>query len=46
MTQMDELIGDLWQRRHELTDAEWLEAAPVLLGQLVALRSRQEKQDG
>lgn len=25
-------IADLWRRRHELIEAEWLEAAPLLLG--------------
>jgi hypothetical protein len=37
-----ELINDLWRRRHELTKAEWLEAAPVLLGYVVALLSSAE----
>lgn len=29
-------VADLWARRHELTAAEWQEAAPVLLGMLAA----------
>src|SRR5688572_25712870 len=26
-----EIVTDLWRRRHDLAEAEWLEAAPVLL---------------
>lgn len=33
---MNALVLDLWRRRHELTPAEWLDAAPILLGMLVA----------
>lgn len=36
MTDSTALVERLWTRRHELTDAEWLEAAPVLLGMQVA----------
>lgn len=32
----EQIVPQLWTRRHELTDAEWREAAPVLLGLLVA----------
>lgn len=32
----EQIVADLWQRRHQLTEAELLEAAPVLLGWLVA----------
>jgi hypothetical protein len=35
----DDVVGKLWRRRHELSNAEWLEAAPVLLGRCVALKS-------
>ena len=34
-----ETVQGLWARRHSLTAAEWQEAAPVLLGMVVALQS-------
>jgi hypothetical protein len=33
----------LFRRRHELTDAEWLEAAPVLLGLAASLQSKNSR---
>lgn len=36
---LDKQVQDLWMRRHSLTQAEWLEAAPVLLGLVVARRA-------
>lgn len=41
----DELVAKLWSRRHELTKAEWLEAAPILLGTAVALQHSNAEKD-
>ncbi len=36
MKNVKELVNDLWSRRHQLTNEELLEAAPVLLGYMVS----------
>jgi hypothetical protein len=35
----DEKLNGLWLHRHDFTEAEWAEIAPILLGTLVAMRS-------
>jgi hypothetical protein len=37
---MEEMVEKLWRERYTLTDEQWSEAAPILLGMVVALKAK------